>query len=112
MAVLQHELTQAVQVISTNLDTCLSTHQQQAVQASSLNSSAATDQLYVLLCLVSSPAFRAYVVTPELIEALARHLLAVNAPPQQQPWDEQQMSGFRASLLQVVEAATQVSDLL
>jgi hypothetical protein len=79
ITLLHHELSEAVQTICADLDACLgSTPQQQQRQLrSSSGSNAGTDtaaleQLFVVLSLVTSPSFRSSVVSEELIESLAR----------------------------------------
>jgi len=79
--------------------------------SSSGSSHAAMSRLFVVLSLVTSPSFRSSVVTEALIEALARYLLAATAgdgQQQQSTPDEQDMANFRTTLLQVLEAISQV----
>ncbi len=73
IALLHHELSDAVQAICEDLDACLtSSCQRQQPHQQQQQSSDVLEQLFVVLSLVTSPSFRASVVREELIVSLAR----------------------------------------
>lgn len=124
---LRQELSAAVKVICADLDNCFGAlysgqpQQQPAAHQHSPSSSSTTststamlvalDYLYVVLSLVASPSFRPAVVDEQLIQSLSNYLLAATADDGLQQLSEQQegcIANFRASLLQVLEALSQV----
>jgi hypothetical protein len=131
IGLLRLELAAAVRAMCTDMDACFAAlydeqaqqqqppgsgrHGRSASSTSARSSSSALlpalDYLHVVLHLVTSPAFRPAVVDEGLLCCLASYLLAAtldDAVQQLSQQEEQCMAGFRASLLQVLEAVSQV----